>query len=93
MNAGNVTGFHDIPMEDFVVMLSMGPMVDRSKEYLCSADQAIIRVRRQLLDEVRRFMKGGAPQSGQGEGMSYKAIRALGGRLATSADDWRSLPA
>ena len=93
MNAGNATGFHDIPTEDFVVMLSMGPVADRSKEYLCSADQAIIRVRRQLLDEVRQFMKGEAPKSSQGEGMSYKAIRAVGGRLATSADDWRKLPA
>jgi hypothetical protein len=74
-------------------MLSMGPMIDRSKEYLCSADQAIIRVRRQLLEEVRRFMKGDPPKSGQYDGMSYKAIRAVGGRLATSDDDWRKLPA
>jgi hypothetical protein len=73
-------------------MLSMGPMVDRSKEFLCSADQAIIRVRRQLLEDVRRFMKGERPKSGQGDGMSYKGIRAVGGRLATSADDWRELP-
>jgi phthalate 4,5-dioxygenase len=66
---------------------------DRTQEYLCSADQAIIRVRRELLDEVRRFMNGQPPKSGQGDTMSYKSIRAVGGRLASSADDWRTLPA
>jgi phthalate 4,5-dioxygenase oxygenase subunit len=93
MTAGNATGFHDIPTEDFVVMVSMGPIVDRSQEYLCSADQAIIRVRRELLDEVRRFTKGQPPKSGQSHGMSYKSIRAVGGKLASPADDWRTLPA
>jgi hypothetical protein len=93
MTAGNATGFHDIPTEDFVIMVSMGPIVDRTQEYLCSADQAIIRVRRELLDEVRRFMKGEPPKSGQGDGMSYKSIRAVGGRLASDAEDWRKIPA
>lgn len=92
MDAGNSTGFHEIVIEDFVVMVSMGPIVDRSLEYLCSADQAIVRVRRQLLDEVRGFMNGKAPKSGQSESMSYKDIRAVGGRLASAAEDWRQIP-
>jgi hypothetical protein len=70
----------------------MGPIVDRSQEYLCSADQAIVRVRRQLLDEVRGFMAGKAPKSGQSEAMSYKDIRAVGGRLASASEDWRQIP-
>ncbi|WP_050631613.1 Rieske 2Fe-2S domain-containing protein [Bradyrhizobium viridifuturi] len=92
MDAGNSTGFHEIVIEDFVVMVSMGPIVDRSQEYLCSADQAIVRVRRQLLDEVRGFMAGKPPKSGQSETMSYKDIRAVGGRLASAAEDWRQIP-
>ncbi|MCA6121301.1 Rieske 2Fe-2S domain-containing protein [Bradyrhizobium sp. WSM 1704] len=92
MDAGNSTGFHEIVIEDFVVMVSMGPIVDRSQEYLCSADQAIVRVRRQLLDEVRGFMAGKPPKSGQSETMSYKDIRAVGGRLASASEDWRQIP-
>jgi hypothetical protein len=92
MDAGNSTGFHEIVIEDFVVMVSMGPIVDRSQEYLCSADQAIVRVRRQLLDEVRGFMEGKPPNSGQSDGMSYKGIRAVGGRLGSASEDWRQIP-
>jgi hypothetical protein len=92
MDAGNSTGFYEIVIEDFVVMVSMGPIVDRSQEYLCSADQAIVRVRRQLLDEVRGFMNGKTPKSAQGDSMSYKDIRAVGGRLASASDDWRQIP-
>lgn len=92
MDAGNSTGFYEIVIEDFVVMVSMGPIVDRSQEYLCSADQAIVRVRRQLLDEVRGFMKGKTPKSAQGDSMSYRDIRAVGGRLASVSDDWRQIP-
>lgn len=91
MDAGNSTGFHEIVIEDFVVMVSMGPIVDRSQEYLCSADQAIVRVRRQLLDEVRAFMGGKTPKSAQGDSMSYKDIRAVGGRLASASEDWRTI--
>jgi phenylpropionate dioxygenase-like ring-hydroxylating dioxygenase large terminal subunit len=92
MDAGNSTGFYEIVIEDFVVMVSMGPIVDRSQEYLCSADQAIVRVRRQLLDEVRAFMTGKTPKSAQGDNMSYREIRAVGGRLASASEDWRAIP-
>jgi phenylpropionate dioxygenase-like ring-hydroxylating dioxygenase large terminal subunit len=92
MDAGNSTGFHEIVIEDFVVMVSMGPIVDRSAEYLCSADQAIVRVRRQLLDEVRGFINGKTPKSAQSETMFYKDIRAVGGRLPSMSDDWRQIP-
>jgi hypothetical protein len=92
MDAGNSSGFHEIVLEDFVVMVSMGPIVDRSQEYLCSADQAIVRVRRQLLDDVRAFMSGRTPKSAQSTSLSYKNIRAVGGRLASASDDWKQIP-
>jgi hypothetical protein len=91
MDAGNNTGFFEIVIEDFVVMVSMGPIVDRSAEYLCSADQAIVRVRRQLLEEVKAFMAGKTPKSAQCETISYRDIRAVGGRLATASEDWRQI--
>ncbi|MBV8850939.1 MAG: aromatic ring-hydroxylating dioxygenase subunit alpha [Methylobacteriaceae bacterium] len=93
MGAGNNSGFFEIVIEDFVVMVSMGPIVDRSKEYLCSSDQAIIRVRRMLLEEVKAFMAGKAPKSAQTPAMSYQGVRAVGGRLPSTSDDWRQIAA
>ncbi len=92
MQHGNHTGFHEIVIEDFVTQVSMGPIVDRTKEYLCSADQAIIRVRRQLLDAVRRYEKGDLPASASPEGRDHSGIRATGGRMTSTEQDWRALP-
>jgi phthalate 4,5-dioxygenase len=92
MDAGNNTGFFEIVIEDFVVMVSMGPIVDRAKEYLCSADQAIVLARRLLLDEVKAFTAGKQPKSAQCETMSYRNIRAVGVKLANPSEDWRQIP-
>jgi len=91
MQHGNHTGFHEIVIEDFVTQVSMGPIVDRTKEYLCSADQAIIRVRRQLLDAVRRYNGGVLPASATPQGRDHAAIRATGGRMESAEQDWREL--
>ncbi|WP_423200250.1 MULTISPECIES: Rieske 2Fe-2S domain-containing protein [unclassified Cupriavidus] len=92
MQHGNHTGFHEIVVEDFVTQVSMGAIVDRTKEYLCSADQAIIRVRRQLLEAVKRFSAGELPPSALPAGRAHASIRATGARMASVGDDWRTLP-
>ena len=58
---------------------------------ICSAEQAIVRVRRQLLEEVHAFIDGKPPKSGQSDSMSYKDIRAVSGRLASASEDWRQI--
>lgn len=92
MKHGNHTGFTEIVIEDFVAQVSMGPIVDRSAEYLCSADQAIVRLRRQLLQALRAFESGELPASARPEARDYSRITATGGRLASIDDDWRALP-
>lgn len=92
MKNGNHTGFTDIVIEDFVAQVSMGPIVDRSHEYLCSADQAIVRLRRQLLQAVRAFEEGATPKSAEASARDYSQITATGGRLPSIHDDWRQLP-
>lgn len=92
MKDGNHTGFTDIVIEDFVTQVSMGPIVDRTEEYLCSADQAIVRFRRKLLQAVRAFSAGETPASAQADAMDYSRIAATGGRLASIDEDWRNLP-
>ncbi|MGH7075167.1 MAG: Rieske 2Fe-2S domain-containing protein, partial [Stellaceae bacterium] len=57
----NWTGFSGIEVEDAVVSVSMGAIVDRSKECLVAADQAVVFLRRRLLESVRRVEAGGDP--------------------------------
>lgn len=92
MKHGNHTGFTEIVIEDFVAQVSMGPIVDRTEEYLCSADQAIVRLRRQLFEAVRVFEAGELPKSARPEARDYSRITATGGRLRSINDDWRNLP-
>lgn len=92
MANGNHTGFTDIVIEDFVTQASMGPIVDRSEEYLCSADQAIVRLRRHLMQSVKKFIAGEVPVSAQSGSRDYSGIAATGGRMKSVEDDWRVLP-
>jgi phenylpropionate dioxygenase-like ring-hydroxylating dioxygenase large terminal subunit len=53
MAAGHFTGFDDcLLQEDIAVQVSMGRIVDRTREQLCSSDVAIGRARRRLLAAV-----------------------------------------
>jgi phthalate 4,5-dioxygenase oxygenase subunit len=55
------SGLDGINVQDFVVQESMGRIYDRTKEHLGVSDLAVIRMRRVMLDSVRRFMAGGDP--------------------------------
>jgi phthalate 4,5-dioxygenase oxygenase subunit len=82
MKEGHWTGItRCIPFEDFVVEEAMGPIVDRTREYLGSSDTIIIRSRRMLLDAVRKF-QAGQPAFGQDKEVDYSTIRAIAIRYA-----------
>ncbi|HLH78434.1 MAG TPA: Rieske 2Fe-2S domain-containing protein [Candidatus Binataceae bacterium] len=90
MREGNWTGIaRCIPFEDFVVEESMGPIVDRSREYLGSSDVIIIRARRMLLQAVREHAAGKVP-FGATENLDYSQIRALAIRYDQQLN-WRQL--
>jgi len=55
------TGFSGIQQEDAIMALSSEPIIDRSKESLVAADQAVVRMRRRLLDAVRMNEAGQVP--------------------------------
>lgn len=48
-------------MEDVVVQLSMGPIADRTREYLCSSDLLIVRARKLLVEAVKNYESGTLP--------------------------------
>jgi phthalate 4,5-dioxygenase oxygenase subunit len=47
--------------EDMIVQASMGPVVDRTKEHLCSSDVGIVHTRRRLLEAVAAFERAEDP--------------------------------
>lgn len=75
--------------EDFAVQESMGPIVDRSKEYLGTCDRVIYRARRQLLDAVRRHQETGE-LSFAGDEVDFRSIRAVSFAFPGEAD-WREV--
>jgi phthalate 4,5-dioxygenase oxygenase subunit len=54
-------GLGGVEKEDAIMSLSMGPMFDRTKEHLVAADQAVVRLRRRLLDCVKAVEAGQEP--------------------------------
>ncbi len=62
MKAGHFSGFTgNLLQEDTVTQISMGPIVDRTKEHLSSSDVAIIHARRALLDALENVADGRPP--------------------------------
>jgi len=62
MNNGHFTGFgRSVIDEDAVVQVSMGPIVDRTKENLSSSDVAVAHARRLILDTIASAKAGELP--------------------------------
>ena len=89
MARGHFSGLtRSVLHEDVAVQVSMGPIVDRSRETLCATDLAIVRMRQSLLDRLAGFENGEAVDG------AMDAYRN-GGRLAFSYvagldADWRA---
>lgn len=55
------SGIRGINTQDYALQEGMGPIVDRSKEFLGTSDRAIVTTRRLLLDATRQVERGEAP--------------------------------
>ncbi|HKT55069.1 MAG TPA: Rieske 2Fe-2S domain-containing protein, partial [Caulobacteraceae bacterium] len=56
------TGFPGVAFEDAVMGVAAGPICDRTKEHLVTADAAVVRVRRLLQEAAETVATGGAPR-------------------------------
>jgi len=91
MKKGHFTGFaQSLGTEDFAVITSMGPIVDRTQEYLGAGDGAVVQVRRCLLSAVKEFMQGQTPQYADHAQIDYPSIRPLAATFEGEAD-WKSM--
>jgi phthalate 4,5-dioxygenase len=87
MKEGHFSGIRGFTQEDAAVSISSGPIRDRSKEMLSTADLAISRLYRSLLDCARRARGGGDPV-----GVRADTSRIVGanGKLQ-DGENWRGL--
>lgn len=88
MARGHFSGFtKSVLHEDVGVQMSMGPIVDRSEENLCSTDLAIARMRQFLLRLIDRHEAGEAPD---GDLRAYAQAGFLPfSHVAPNGSDWR----
>jgi phenylpropionate dioxygenase-like ring-hydroxylating dioxygenase large terminal subunit len=90
MQGGHWSGFlKNFTYEDFIIEESMGPIADRSEEFLGTSDAVIVRARRLLLEALRDHAAGKLP-FGLDQALDYSRIRALAIRMPGQID-WRSI--
>jgi phenylpropionate dioxygenase-like ring-hydroxylating dioxygenase large terminal subunit len=87
MKAGHMSGVNNLLTEDMLVAETMGPIADRSGEYLGSSDAAVARFRRLFLEAVRANENGEVPRGCSGH-EPYRRIVGIG-VLHPASIDWR----
>jgi len=94
MQDGHWSGFTErhVFYEDFAVLESMGPIVDRTREYLCQSDATVIYARRQLIKSARAFAATGATPWGLDQEVDFGRIRAVATSIADE-DHWERIDA
>jgi hypothetical protein len=82
----NFTGIVGVNTQDFALQEGMGPICDRSKEFLVSSDKAVVAMRRLLLEALDIAQKGGTLRGLNPD--TYRTIRPHD-RVVPPGQDWR----
>ena len=86
MRNGHFSGFTgNLIQEDMVTQASMGTIVDRTLDHLSSADLAVIRTQKLLLDALQTLAEGGTPP-GAGDNLDYRDVLPEHYVIAAGAD-------
>jgi phenylpropionate dioxygenase-like ring-hydroxylating dioxygenase large terminal subunit len=83
----NYTGIPTIRLQDAAMIVSMGPISDRSEEHLGTADAMIIATRRKLLQAAKQLRDNGIMPPASTNPKLYR-VRSCSAVLPTAAD-WR----
>ena len=82
------TGITGLNTQDYALQEGMGPIVDRSKEFLGTSDKAIITMRRLLLEAVDAVERGEKPRGL--DPSTYRDVRAYDD-FVPNGKDWREV--
>ena len=83
------TGIKGIGQQDMAVTESMGSIYDRSHEHLGTTDQAVIHMRRMLVEAANNLEEGVEPPAIDAS-LPFRDIRSAE-RIIASGEDWRLL--
>ena len=89
MGGQNWSGFAGIEQEDAVIAMSMTPIIDRTQEYLVPSDEAVIRLRRRLLESVALNEAGKDPLGLKIE--DYSSVAAIPDSVIPQSENWQDL--
>jgi phthalate 4,5-dioxygenase oxygenase subunit len=90
MRSGSFSGFAGgLMAEDIAVVLSMGPIADRTTQQLVPADRAILQLRDQLLRATREHLAGHQP-FGTDASIDYASLMAVAGEIP-SGSTWQDV--
>jgi len=92
MKAGNFTGISGIPAQDMAMWESMGPIVDRTQDYLGASDLAVFQFRKQMIAAAKEFRDGG-PAIGTTEPRIPHVKLASFQGIVPKGTNWRTLGA
>jgi phthalate 4,5-dioxygenase oxygenase subunit len=89
MKNGDWTGIKGFTNQDMACQETMGPIVDRTQEHLGTSDIAIIRMRRRMLEAVKKF-QAGEPLIGHDPAIDWSRVKSE--QLLMPIDQpWQSL--
>jgi phthalate 4,5-dioxygenase oxygenase subunit len=89
MREGNFTGIKGIPAQDMAMWESMGPITDRTQDYLGSSDLAVFQFRRQMIAAAKEMQTGG-PAIGTASTTPQVKLASFQGIVPKGAN-WRTL--
>jgi phthalate 4,5-dioxygenase oxygenase subunit len=89
MKEGNFTGIKGIPAQDMAMWESMGPITDRTQDYLGSSDLAVFQFRRQMIAAAKDMQNGG-PAIGATSKIPQVKLASFQG-IVPKGTDWRTL--
>ncbi len=84
----NFTGIVGVNTQDFALQEGMGPICDRSKEFLGTSDKAIVAMRRILLEGIATVENGGKPRGVDAK--TYRSVRPHD-RMVPPGQNWEDL--
>jgi phthalate 4,5-dioxygenase oxygenase subunit len=92
MRNGSWSGMIGVMNQDTACQESMGAIVDHSREHLGTSDVAIIRMRRRMLENVRRFTSG-KPLIGLESDIDYAHLTSVEQRVIPIDEPWQLIDA
>jgi phthalate 4,5-dioxygenase oxygenase subunit len=87
--SASYSGIEGLDVQDAAMQVSMGPIADRSLEYLVPSDLAVARTRRRMLKVLQDFQEKGTAPPGVDQPDAYQAWS--GYTTAPKTGDWRKV--